>query len=93
MSRNSCGNVRKLPSVKFQARYCIDYVWHSAPATFRTKKETYSFLAGARTDLDRGVWLDPGRARCRWPFADPQCASLTSMGSANAATRSLWVLD
>lgn len=63
MARNSWGNVRKLPSGKFQARYCIDYVWHSAPATFRTKKEADSFLAGVRADLNRGVWLDPNAGK------------------------------
>jgi integrase len=79
MSRNSWGNVRKLPSGKFQARYCIDYVWHSAPATFRTKKEADSFLAGVRADLDRGVWLDPGAGKVsvadysvRWLRERPQ---------------------
>jgi integrase len=78
-SRNSWGNVRKLPSGKFQARYCIDYVWHSAPATFRTKKEADSFLAGVRADLDRGVWLDPGAGKVsvadysvRWLRERPQ---------------------
>jgi integrase len=79
MPRNSWGNVRKLPSGKFQARYCIDYVWHSAPATFRTKKEADSFLAGVRADLDRGVWLDPGAGKVsvadysvRWLRERPQ---------------------
>ena len=79
MARNSWGNVRKLPSGKFQARYCIDYVWHSAPATFRTKKEADSFLAGVRADLDRGVWLDPGAGKVsvadysvRWLRERPQ---------------------
>jgi integrase len=79
MARNSWGSVRKLPSGKFQARYCIDYVWHSAPATFRTKKEADSFLAGVRADLDRGVWLDPGAGKVsvadysvRWIRERPQ---------------------
>ena len=79
MARNSWGSVRKLPSGKFQARYCIDYVWHTAPATFRTKKEADSFLAGMRADLDRGVWLDPGAGKvsladysARWIRERPQ---------------------
>ena len=79
MARNSWGSVRKLPSGKFQARYCIDYVWHTAPATFRTKKEADSFLAGVRADLDRGVWLDPAAGKvsltdysARWIRERPQ---------------------
>ncbi len=64
---------------KIQARYCIDYVWHSAPATFRTKTEADSFLAGVRADLDQGVWLDPGAGKVsvadysvRWLRERPQ---------------------
>ena len=79
MARNSWGSVRKLPSGKFQARYCIDYVWHTAPSTFRTKKEADSYLAGVRADLDRGVWLDPGAGKVsladysvRWIRERPQ---------------------
>jgi integrase len=79
MPRNSWGSVRKLPSGRFQARYCIDYVWHTAPAPFRTKKEADSYLAGVRADFDRGVWLDPDAGKVlladysvRWLRERPQ---------------------
>ena len=59
MGRSSWGSVRKLPSGRFQARYCVDLVWHSAPTTFRTKREADAFLASVRSDVDRGSWIDP----------------------------------
>ena len=51
--------MRKLPSGNYQARYQVDGVWHTAPATFRTKGLADSFLAATRTDLERGNWIDP----------------------------------
>ena len=79
MARNNWGNVRKLPSGKFRRATASIYVWHSAPATFRTKTEADSFLAGVRADLDQGVWLDPDAGKVsvadysvRWLRERPQ---------------------
>ncbi len=53
------GSVRKLPSGRSQARYCVDLAWHNAPTTFRTKREADAYLASVRADVDRGSWIDP----------------------------------
>lgn len=63
MGRSRWGSVRKLPSGRFQARYCVDLVWHSAPTTFRTKREADAYLASVRSDVDRGSWIDPDAGR------------------------------
>ncbi len=57
--RTSWGSVRRLPSGRYQARYRIDAVTHVAPSTFRTKRDADVFLARVRTDIERGVWVDP----------------------------------
>ena len=79
MGRSPWGSVRKLPSGRFQARYCIDLVWHGAPTTFRTKREADAYLASVRSDVDRGSWIDPdagkvtfGEYASRWLAERPQ---------------------
>ena len=79
MGRSRWGSVRKLPSGRFQARYCIDLVWHSAPTTFRTKREADAYLAAVRSDVDRGSWIDPDAGKVtfeeyatRWLAERPQ---------------------
>ena len=57
--RTSWGSVRKLPSGRYQARYRVDAATHVAPSTFRTKRDADVFLARVRTDIERGVWVDP----------------------------------
>jgi hypothetical protein len=59
MGRIPWGSVRKLSSGRFQARYCIDLVWHNAPMTYHTKRESDAYLASDRADIDRGSWIDP----------------------------------
>jgi integrase len=59
MGRSRWGSVRKLPSGRYQARYRVDGLWKSAPATFRTKGDADAFLAATRADIDRGIWTDP----------------------------------
>ncbi len=79
MSRSRWGSVRKLPSGRFQARYCVDLVWHTGPTTFRTKREADAFLATVRTDVERGSWIDPDAGKtkfeayaARWLAERPQ---------------------
>ena len=79
MGRSPWGSVRKLPSGRFQARCCIDLVWHGAPTTFRTKREADAYLASVRSDVDRGSWIDPdagkvtfGEYSSRWLAERPQ---------------------
>ncbi len=57
--RSPWGSVRRLSSGRFQARYRVDGVVHTAPRTFRTKRDADAFLARTRADLERGAWVDP----------------------------------
>jgi len=79
VGRSRWGSVRKLPSGRFQARYCIGLTWHTGPATFRTQREADAFLASIRTEVDRGTWVDPDAGKIsleryadRWLAERPQ---------------------
>src|SRR6266511_6331411 len=77
--RSTWGSVRPLASGRFQARYTVAGVEYLAPRTFRTKRDAQAFLATARSDLERGTWIDAeagkvplaGYAR-RWLDERPQ---------------------
>jgi integrase len=57
--RRRFGNVRKLPSGRYQSSYIgPDGVRHTAPKTFRTKTDADIWLSGIETDLTRGEWAD-----------------------------------
>jgi integrase len=61
--KSAFGNVRKLPSGRWQARYeTPDEKSHSAPTTFDTKLDAQAWLATVRADLVRGSWLPPDHA-------------------------------
>jgi integrase len=54
------GNVRKLPSGRFQARYPgPDGVLRSAPETFPTQTAADEYLVDMEADMRRGDWIDP----------------------------------
>jgi integrase len=60
--RNSWGAIRQLPnkSKRFQANYIgPDGERHNAPDTFTTRTEASQFLAEMRSEISRGVWVDP----------------------------------
>jgi integrase len=58
------GNVRKLPSGKWQARYHgPDGQRRSAPYTFDTKTSAMRWLRLTESEVMRGEWTDPDRAR------------------------------
>ena len=62
-SRTRFGNVRKLPSGRFQARYMgPDGLTHKAPQTFDTKGDAEAWLATVRTDIVRDLWSPSGSA-------------------------------
>ena len=55
----SFGNIRKLPSGKYQARY-----WHlgkqiAAEHTFAAKTDARRWLSTVEADIVRGDWVDP----------------------------------
>lgn len=61
--RRSFGAIDKLPSGRFRARYKVAGQWVNAPTTFPTKSAAGIFLDTVRTDMVRGSWKAPRRAR------------------------------
>ena len=58
------GNVRRLPSGRWQARFrSADGRVVGVPQTFKTKGDVARWLAGAESDKARGIWLDPAAGR------------------------------
>ena len=54
------GNIRKLPSGRYQARYTApNGSLISAPITFDTRMDAEAFQATQRADLVRGTWASP----------------------------------
>ena len=63
-SRRHFGNVRKLPSGRFQASYWWEGARHIADRTFRTKADGYAYLDAISATITRGEWIDPNAGRC-----------------------------
>lgn len=77
-SRRHFGNVRKLPSGRYQASYWHEGRYHTAPDTFVAKGDALSYLSTVETDVLRGAWIDPRRAdttvgnlAAQWKVANP----------------------
>lgn len=61
MARSSFGQVRKLPSGRYQARYWQPGTTRAinAPTTFTSKVDARGWLATVQADVVRGVWSPP----------------------------------
>jgi integrase len=57
--RRHFGNVRKLPSGRYQARYWQAGVLQKAEETFKAKADALAWLSTIETDLLRGAWVAP----------------------------------
>lgn len=58
--RRQFGNVRRLTSGRWQARYELEGGRSvAAPVSFATKAEAARWLAGVETDRAKGAWVDP----------------------------------
>ncbi|GAA2639131.1 site-specific integrase [Dactylosporangium fulvum] len=58
--RRRFGNVRKLPSERYQARYLgPDGIERKAPNTFETEKEAENWLTLVQAEILRGDWAAP----------------------------------
>lgn len=56
MAKRQFGNIRQLPSGRWQASYWNNGERENAPTTFATKKDADLFLAYARKGIDDGTW-------------------------------------
>jgi integrase len=64
MGRRYFGNIRKLPSGRYQASYRgPDGARHLAPQTFDTRTYADAWLFRVRTDIQRGQWEPPNATR------------------------------
>ncbi len=64
MARRYFGNIRKLPSGRYQASYKgPDGSRHTAPQTFDSRTYADAWLAGVRTDIQRERWVSPDQVR------------------------------
>ncbi len=61
--RRTFGAIEKLPSGRYRARYMVDGRWVNASTTFPTKADAGIFLDSVRTDMVRGAWKAPRKAR------------------------------
>jgi len=58
-NRRHFGNVRKLPSSRYQASYWHDGWRHIAPHTFPQKADAHAFLDAVAASINRGEWVNP----------------------------------
>lgn len=84
MSRRQFGNVRKLPSGRYQARY-RDPNGRQQTDTFGTKGDASRWLAKVQTNIDRGAWHDPQLGRLT--FSDWADRWLPTTVNLRASTR------
>ena len=62
--KSTFGNVRQLPSGRYQVRYTgSDGLQHTAPRTYGTKADANAYLATVQSDLVRETWKAPRHAR------------------------------
>ena len=62
--KSTFGNVRQLPSGRYQVRYVgSDGLQHTAPRTYSTKADANAYLATIQSDLVRETWKAPVHAR------------------------------
>jgi hypothetical protein len=61
--RRHFGNVRKLPSGRWQASYWHEGLRHVAADTFPAKSDALGFLSTKETDILRGQWVPPAAGK------------------------------
>lgn len=62
MSREAWGALRRLPSKRWQARFVVDGVQHTAPTTFDTKGAARAYLVRTQAEIAAGTWLSKADA-------------------------------
>lgn len=90
--RRGFGNVRRLPSGQWQARYWLPAGGHlAAPGTFATKAEATRWLATVEADRARGLWVNPRAGRVE--LRDYAAAWLDSKVGISPRTREIYDLQ
>lgn len=92
-TRRRFGRIRKLPSGRYQASYYHEGKRYTADHTFPAKATGDAWLAGVRTDIGRGAWIDPnaGAVTLR-EYADQWLANRHDL-SERTAELYRWLLD
>ena len=63
-NREDFGTIRERSSGRFQASYLApDGNRYNAPMTYTTRTDARSWLAGVRTDIERGKWKSPAATK------------------------------
>lgn len=76
MSREAWGALRRLPSKRWQARFVVDGVQHTAPTTFDTKGAARAYLVRTQAEIAAGTWLSKAdAAAARQAAADARAAA------------------
>jgi hypothetical protein len=87
MARRTFGNIRKLPSGRFQASYIgNDGHRHNAPRTFYTKTDANRWLTMEEATLINGTWESPLVTHQRTMVCWPRVRGTTTP-SGNASRR------
>lgn len=74
------GNIRKLPSGRYQARYpAPDGRYVSAPTTFGTKKAASAWLADVQTSIEKSQWKSPEQVAVEKAEADAARAEVLTV--------------
>lgn len=55
-SKRSFGNIRQLPSGRYQVRYCVDGSYVTAPKTFAGRIDAEAHLTDRRREIDAKLW-------------------------------------
>ncbi|UCZ91309.1 tyrosine-type recombinase/integrase [Gordonia sp. WA4-43] len=84
-SKRGFGNIRRLPSGRYQARYTgPDGAEHKAPQTFAAKIDAEAWLSDRRREIDRNLWnpatADRDVAPTFGPYAEEWLATRTVRG-------------
>lgn len=87
-SKRTFGTIRELQSGRYQVRYPVDGKLTPAPETFPTRDAAEVFLAGMRTDMNRGTWQPLGESgdslwdewKVRWLRSKRGKKAITKLG-------------
>ncbi|MGV9827307.1 tyrosine-type recombinase/integrase [Gordonia sp. NPDC003429] len=72
MSKRGFGNIRRLPSGRYQVRYTgPDGAEHKAPKTFGARIDAEAWLTDRRREIDHGLWNPTDADQAESPMFEP----------------------